>query len=246
MNSSFSPEMVYNTCEVFLKFLKKVNPLALKDVCGPVMIGPSSSHTLGALRIARFVHNMMGRCPKKVHFQLHQSFARTYQGHGTDRALLGGIMGLAEDDPSVKDALQTARQQEIDFAFEASDLGDTHPNTVRIEAWRGNLYQDVWGSSIGAGMIEIIRINGVECQLSGMYPTLIIINRDTPKALGRILECIEINVANLFLRRIHKLIHSALTIAELDQPLPNSKLLQLRLLDVVEEVQYVPSLEQRV
>ncbi len=219
--------------------------MSLSDVCGPVMIGPSSSHTLGALRIARFVHNLLGRTPEKVHFHLHASFARTYRGHGTDRALLGGIMGLNEDDPSVRDALTSAKANGLEFAFQPDDLGETHPNTVRIEAWFGSLYQDVWGASIGAGMIRITRINGVECLLSAMYPTLIIINRDTPRALGKILECIEINVANLYLRRINKLMNTALTIAELDEPFSPIKLHHLASLDVVEEAHYVPSLAAR-
>ncbi len=219
--------------------------MSLLDVAGPVMIGPSSSHTLGALRIGLFVNHIFGNIPEKVNFYLHQSFAETYTGHGTDRALIAGIMGYEQDDPEVKNSLIEARRKKINFEFISADLGDVHPNTVKIEAWCGRNFHEIWGSSIGAGMVKIIQINGVECSLNGMYPSLVVINKDTPNALGKILQKIEVNVANLYLKRINKLLGKAMSIIELDEEMKYTNLFAVKSLDVVEEAYYIRKLVKR-
>jgi len=190
--------------------------MGLLEVSGPVMTGPSSSHTLGALRIARFVYKLMG-IPESVVFTLHGSFALTYKGHGTDRALLAGIIGLKADDSRVKNAYELARQAGVKYEFEFEDLGDVHPNTVLIKAQKGELYNEVEGSSIGGGAIRITKINGVECSLAGDFPALVIVNKDRPGALKEILDCISVNIANVYLRRVNALEGIALTIIELDE-----------------------------
>jgi len=219
--------------------------MSLLDVAGPVMIGPSSSHTLGALRIGLFVNYLFGGAPEKVDFYLHQSFAETFEGHGTDRALIAGILGYDQDDPEVKNSLIDARRKKIKFNFLSADLGDVHPNTVKIEAWSGRNFQEVWGSSIGAGMIRIIQINGIECALTGSYPSLVIVNKDTPNALGKILQKIEVNVANLYLKRINKLLSKAMSIIELDEEMRYSNLFDIKSLDVVEEAYYINKLVRK-
>jgi len=206
------------------------------------MIGPSSSHTLGALRISTFMGNLLGGIPDKVVFYLHQSFAETYKGHGTDRALLAGVLGISQDDRRVKEATEIAKKSGMDFQFLKEDLGEVHPNTVKIVAWKGKKTHEIWGSSVGAGMVKIIRINGADCELSGMYPTLIILNSDTPKALGMILSKVEPNVANLYLKRVNKLLSKAVSIIELDEEIKESNLFEIRSLPVVSEVYYVKSL----
>lgn len=216
--------------------------MGLLEVSGPVMIGPSSSHTLGALRIARFVYKLMG-IPKSVVFVLHGSFALTYKGHGTDRALLAGILGLKPDDPKVKDAYKLAEQVGLRFEFEFADLGDVHPNTVLIKAQKGNLYNEVEGSSIGGGAIRITKINGVECSLAGDYPALVIVNKDKPGALKGILDCISVNIANVYLRRVNALEGIALTIIELDENPSDDVLECIRTLKNVIEV-YAVRLEE--
>ncbi|WP_448375165.1 L-serine ammonia-lyase, iron-sulfur-dependent subunit beta [Fervidobacterium sp.] len=190
--------------------------MGLLEVSGPVMTGPSSSHTLGALRIARFVYKLMG-IPDSVVFALHGSFALTYKGHGTDRALLAGIIGLKADDPRVKDAYKLAKDVGLKYEFEFADLGDVHPNTVLIKAQKGDLYNEVEGSSIGGGAIRITKINGVDCSLAGDFPALVIVNKDRPGALKGILDCIGVNIANVYLRRVNALEGTALTIIELDE-----------------------------
>lgn len=219
-----------------------MSDVSLLDVGGPVMIGPSSSHTLGALRIGRFGNYFLGKTPDKAEFFLHQSFGQTYMGHGTDRALLGGVMGFGDADRAVKNAFALALSRGLDFSFQQEDLGEVHPNTVKMLLYDGAMPQEIWASSVGAGMIRIIKINGVDCDLSGAYPTLILVNKDTPRALGMILEKIDANVANLYLRRINKLLAKALTIVELDSDLTLRSLLEIKSLSVIQEAYYVKSL----
>ncbi|MGQ9856950.1 MAG: L-serine ammonia-lyase, iron-sulfur-dependent subunit beta [Fervidobacterium sp.] len=212
--------------------------MGLIEVSGPVMTGPSSSHTLGALKIARFIYKLMGT-PDSVVFTLHGSFALTYKGHGTDRALLAGIMGIKPDDPKVKDAYKIAEENGLKFEFEFADLGDVHPNTVLIKAKKGEIYNEVEGSSIGGGAIRITKINGVDCSLEGNLPALVVVNKDRPGALKSILDCLDVNIANVYLRRINALQGIALTIIELDEN-PKAEVVEcLRNLKCVLEVYQV-------
>lgn len=216
--------------------------MGLLEVSGPVMTGPSSSHTLGALKIARFVYKLMG-IPDRVVFVLHGSFALTYRGHGTDRALLAGVLGLKPDNPDVKNSYDIAKMYGIQYSFEIDDLGDVHPNTVIIKAWKDDVYNEIEGSSIGGGAIRITKINGVECSLTGDYPTLVVVNKDKPGALKDILDCIKTNIANVYLRRVNALQGIALSIIELDENVNDDVLRCLRKLDCVIEL-YAVVLEE--
>jgi len=216
--------------------------VAIKDILGPMMIGPSSSHTLGAERIGRFVYGLMAGCPDRCSFHLHHSFCKTGKGHGTHKALVAGAIGLSESDPQIRNAFILAKARGLSWEFSEQDLGEVHPNTVRVESWKGSIFHEVVASSTGGGMIRVVRINGVDCDLSGEYPAILLINKDTRKALARILEQVGVNVANLYLRRVNKLSAKALTIIELDEEMPFSNLFALKSLDVVEEAFYVPSL----
>jgi len=193
----------------------------LLKVVGPVMVGPSSSHTLGALRIAQFVYELIGGIPNEVTFILHESFSKTHRGHGTDRALLAGILGLKQDDPNIKNAYDIAKSKELKYSFIVEDLGDVHPNTVRIKVFKDGIPHEIEGSSIGGGDIKITFIDSVSCELSWDYDTLVIVNKDAPSALKSILDVIKVNVANLYLRRINLLQEKAITIIELDEPIEN-------------------------
>jgi L-serine dehydratase len=191
--------------------------MGMLDVVGPVMVGPSSSHTLGALKIARFVYKLINGIPDEVEFHLHGSFAQTYLGHGTDRALIAGVLGLREDDYEIKNAYDLANKKNLKFKFIKTDLGDVHPNTVLIRAKKNDRINEVQGVSIGGGAIKITKINGVDCDLSGDYNTLIIVNRDVKGALENILRVVHVNVANLYLKRTSILEGRSLTILELDE-----------------------------
>lgn len=144
------------------------------EILGPIMVGPSSSHTAGACKIARVAAKI---CPKKyskVIFYLHGSFAMTYKGHGTDRALLGGIMGFKTYDDRIRDAFELAKSQNINYEFIPTNLGENfHPNTVKILFIYEDHEEYVIGSSIGGGNMVIVNINGTEVEFDGTHPTLL-------------------------------------------------------------------------
>lgn len=162
--------------------------ISMFEILGPVMIGPSSSHTAGAQRIGKAMYMIVGEEKiAEVHFNLHGSFHLTLKGHGTDRALVGGILGLDSCDPAIRDSLQLADEAGLLYTFEGADLGDVHPNTVKIVATAvsGKTYSLV-GSSIGGGNIEIVEINGIRSRFSGKFPSVVITHMDTLGIVSRI------------------------------------------------------------
>jgi L-serine dehydratase len=190
--------------------------MSMLDVAGPVMVGPSSSHTLGALRIARFAYKLLGKIPEKVDFFLHGSFSTTYHGHGSDKALLAGIMGYREYDYEIRNAYEIAKKNGLHFNFIKADLGDVHPNTILIKMTDSKKTYKIRGASIGGGAIEINEINGVQCSLNWNFDTLILVAEDKPGVLEKILKIIHVNIANLYLRRVGALNNKAVSILELD------------------------------
>lgn len=131
------------------------------DIIGPVMVGPSSSHTAGAVSIGKFVYEWLGGCPNEAEIILYGSFAKTYQGHGTDRALLGGLLGMATDDIRIKHAIEIAEDRKMKFSFQLEEQCPyfDHPNTAVIKAKRGEKTVKVGGASIGGGLSKIFRID---------------------------------------------------------------------------------------
>lgn len=170
------------------------------EVLGPVMVGPSSSHTAGALRCARVAASLMGGRVARVRFTLWNSFAHTYRGHGTDRALVAGVLGLDTDDERIRDAFDLAREAGLAFEFvEAGDDTSVHPNTVDIdlEGESGARCQ-VRGESLGGGKMRISRINGVGVDITGAYATLFVSHKDAPgilASLTHLLAMAEVNIA---------------------------------------------------
>ncbi len=178
------------------------------DIVGPNMIGPSSSHTAGACKLGYVAHKLSRGDIKAVTFQLHGSFAKTYRGHGTDKALLGGILGFEADDERIKYSFELAKEKEIEYTFMEVDLGDQHPNTVRLDITKSNGDKmTVLGSSIGGGNIKITEIDGVELEFTGEYPTLIISHSDKPGVIGKVTSILgqhEINIAFMRVYRYNK------------------------------------------
>jgi L-serine dehydratase len=164
-----------------------MNNIGVFDILGPIMIGPSSSHTAGAARLGKVARAVAGGEVKSVKFFLHGSFAKTYKGHGTDRALVAGILGMEPNDIKLRDSLEIAEEQGLNIEFIEGDLGDVHPNTVKflIEGKDGNKCE-VMGSSIGGGSIKINEVNGNNVEFTGDYPTLIISNRDVPGSVSKV------------------------------------------------------------
>lgn len=155
------------------------------DILGPIMVGPSSSHTAGACRIAQMARMITSEGFNEVEFELHGSFAKTYKGHGTDKALLAGVMNIGPDDDRLRNSFEIADEIGLTYSFTASDLGDVHPNTAKINFKYpdGHVYS-VTGSSIGGGNVVIIDINGIGVQFMGKKPTLILKYIDTIGIIG--------------------------------------------------------------
>lgn len=167
-----------------------MSQFSLFDIAGPIMVGPSSSHTAGAAKIGQFARALFDGTPTKVHFLLHGSFGDVYKGHATDKALLGGVMKFAPDDVRIKEAFEIADQKGLKYEFEPGTLGGGfHPNSVRITLENDKRTMSMIGSSIGGGNIEINRINGFDIHMMGnsteQYFTVIVENENLPGMLAK-------------------------------------------------------------
>lgn len=190
------------------------------DIIGPIMIGPSSSHTAGAVRIGQVARKLLGEEVVEAILQFHGSFAQTYKGHGTDRALVGGLLGFAPDDARIKSSLDIAAQRGLRVCIETVELREAHPNTVIIKM-RGLSGKElsVSGSSIGGGNIIITRIDNLEVQIYGDYHTLAVLHQDTAGMVAKVTGFLAekgINIARMYLSRSRRG-GEALMIIELDQ-----------------------------
>lgn len=169
------------------------------DVIGPQMIGPSSSHTAGAARLGMVAKKISKSEIRKVSFLLHGSFAKTYRGHGTDKALIAGILGMDPSDENLKYSMEIANEKNLEYEFIETDLGDVHSNTVKIVMIdRDGRKSELIGSSIGGGNIKVIEINGLTVEFAGEYPTLIVRHIDQPSVIANvtnILGNLGINIA---------------------------------------------------
>lgn len=192
------------------------------DIIGPAMIGPSSSHTAGAVRIGLVARHLFGVPPKRATVELHGSFASTGIGHATDRAIVAGLLGWQPDDPRLKDSLETAAGEGVDVEFVAVDLGETmHPNTARITLSAGAAHSLVLtASSVGGGSIEIVGVDDYAVRFAAQLPTVAIWHDDRPGFLAHvtaIFACVDTNIATIQTARRHRAAE-ALTIVELDVP----------------------------
>lgn len=198
--------------------------ISVFDVLGPNMIGPSSSHTAGAAIIACLARKMVNGPIKNVTFTLYGSFAKTYRGHGTDRALVGGILGFATDDTRIRDSFQLAREQGLKFTF-AEDEKETeiYPNTVdiRMENEAGRV-MTIRGESLGGGKVRIVRINRVKVDFTGEYSAVIVIHQDKPGVVAHITKELSDRYVNIAFMRLFREAKGdvAYTIVESDDRLP--------------------------
>lgn len=181
--------------------------VSLLDIIGPVMVGPSSSHTAGACRLGLLARCLVGGTPERARVELHGSFARTGEGHGTDKAIVGGLMGFRPDDERLRDALGIAEREGLDYRFEKTTLGeenDVHPNTVRITLERGDRNSVMVGSSLGAGRVLVSEIEGYPVEVTGNYHTIVLVAEDVKGSVARIASILAedaINIATLRLTR---------------------------------------------
>jgi L-serine dehydratase len=197
--------------------------VSILDIIGPVMVGPSSSHTAGACKLGLLARALIGGTPERAVIELHGSFARTGEGHGTDKAIVGGLLGFRPDDERLRDALQIMEREGLDYRFEKTTLGDegdVHPNTVRITAERGDRRVPMMGSSLGAGRVLVTQIDGYPVEVSGNYHTIVLIAEDRPgsvAAIASILASSGVNIATLRLTRRERG-GDAFMVIEVDQP----------------------------
>lgn len=203
------------------------------DIIGPVMIGPSSSHTAGAVRIARAAKAVLGEKIIRAEITLYGSFAKTGRGHGTDRALAGGLLGMDTDDPRIKDALTIASHDGLKILFNYNYSENIHPNTVdfNITSTSGRTVY-VEGCSTGGGNIIISRINQFEVNIDGRYPALLVEHADKPGVLGRAATLLgqnAINIAQIRMAREQKGINK-LAVIETDEPCPEE--IRQRIIDM--------------
>lgn len=188
------------------------------DIIGPVMIGPSSSHTAGAARIGKAAREIFGAEPQSAEILLYDSFAKTYRGHGTDVALVGGLLGFEPDDKRLPQALTIAKERGLSLAFKPQIESANHPNTVTLKLRAGERCLSVTGVSIGGGSIRITAIDGFETALSGNSPTLLILHRDIKGVVAQVagaLYAADVNIGTMTVTRSAKG-EQAMTIIEVD------------------------------
>lgn len=216
------------------------------DIIGPVMVGPSSSHTAGAARLGRMARTILGEQPSAVEIGLHGSFAQTYRGHGTDKALVAGLLGLKPDDAHIKDALSSAPQQGLDVDFKTIDLGDTaHPNTVlfHLTGVSGRKVKII-GASTGGGSIKITEIDGYSVELTGEYYTLISIHQDKPGVIALVTHILAQEGVNIAFMRVSRREKGsqALAIIEADLSIPKHILTAVQSIPAVKLALLIPPL----
>ena len=179
--------------------------VSLLDIIGPVMVGPSSSHTAGACRLGLLARGLVGGTPQTARIQLHGSFARTGEGHGTDKAIVGGLMGFRPDDERLRTALEIMEREQLDYRFERTTLDDdAHPNTARITLTRGDRSAQMVGASLGAGRVLVSEIDGYPVEVTGNLHSIVLGAEDVKGSVARIsglLADADVNIATLRLSR---------------------------------------------
>ena len=215
----------------------------LFDILGPVMVGPSSSHTAGAVRIGRMARRLLGEnTPRMAHIVLSGSFAATGQGHGTDRALIAGLLGMQPDDERIPFSFDIARAEGMGYSFSCMNLPGEHPNTAKIELeGTSGKKLSMTAASLGGGRIMVVEMNGLRVSFSGDLPTLIVLNRDQPghvRDVSDILARTGVNIATLHLYRDYPG-GNAVMIIETDKAVPLESIERLRAIRGITGVTFV-------
>lgn len=214
----------------------------LFDIIGPVMVGPSSSHTAGAVRIGYIASKMLLDTPAAAEIILHGSFATTGVGHGTDKALIAGLLGMQPDDIRIPDSFRIAEENGLKFEFKTQNLKNAHPNTAYLKvSGRNGKKLEVQAASIGGGRIQIHKLDGIDVNFSAEKPTLIVHNQDQPGYVGKISSKLAehgINIATMQLYRYQRGGY-AVMVMETDQDVPDVYLDWFRKLDGIIKVTYI-------
>lgn len=215
--------------------------MSLTNIIGSIMVGPSSSHTAGAVRIGQMARILLKDTPVSAKIYLHGSFATTGKGHGTDRALVAGILGMKPDDMRIPDSFTIAEQEKFQFSIEPVTIKNAHPNTalIQLKGEHGRELE-VQASSVGGGQIMINKIDGIEVNFNGESPTLIIHNLDQPGHVAEVTSTLSqksVNIATMQLYREKKGAYAVMVI-ETDQLIPEEVITWLEHLDGIIKVTY--------
>lgn len=208
------------------------------DIIGPVMIGPSSSHTAGAARIGKMARELFGREPEWANISFYGSFAKTYKGHGTDVAIIGGIMDFETDDERIIEAKKIAREKGMRVKIREEEALTDHPNTARIKLGDQDGEMELVGISIGGGKIEIIELNGFELSLTGHHPAILVVHEDkfgAVAAVSTVLAKHKMNIGKMDVSR-QEVGKMALMTIEVDQHIEDALLDELKALPEVSQV----------
>lgn len=216
------------------------------DMIGPVMIGPSSSHTAGVVRIGRAAIRLLGARPETATITFYNSFAKTYQGHGSDRAILGGLLDFKTDDARIKTSFEHVKEAGLRFEFKAvGNASALHPNTIKLNLVSGEKSVEVIGESLGGGVINISEVNGFTANFSARLHTLIITAEDKKGSIAFIADVIshdDINIATMSVSRKGKN-DDACQVIEMDSGLKPITLEYIRSLNWVHQVIYMPDID---
>ncbi|WP_345120927.1 L-serine ammonia-lyase, iron-sulfur-dependent subunit beta [Hymenobacter antarcticus] len=218
------------------------------DMIGPVMIGPSSSHTAGVVRIARAAIRMLGAVPTEAVVTFYNSFARTYEGHGSDRAIVAGLLGYPADDTRIRTAFEHAAEAGLRYTFQSvANASTMHPNTIKLNLLNGATGHrvEIVGQSRGGGVIRIVEVDGFPSDFSGSLHTLIVDAHDVPGSIAFIASVIahdDCNIATMFVSRKGRN-DAARQFIEMDSPIKEITLAYLRQLSWVQRITYIPTLD---
>ena len=214
----------------------------LFDIVGPVMVGPSSSHTAGAVRIGHIARRLLNEPVAKAEIYLHGSFRATGKGHGTDRALIAGLLEMGTDDERIPDSFSWADKQGMEYSFAGIELREAHPNSVLMKlTGKNGRYQEIVAASLGGGRIKICKIDGLEANFCGDYPTLIVRNQDEPGHVAEVTSMLShksVNIATMQLYR-DKRGGSAVLVLECDKEVPRESIKWLEKLEGIHKVTYL-------
>jgi L-serine dehydratase len=217
---------------------------SLFEVIGPVMIGPSSSHTAGAVRLGRLAAAVFGGTPSRARILLHGSFATTGHGHGTDLALVAGLLGMTPDDERIVTALALAAEGGLEITFEQADLGETHPNTARFLLSSADQAEMlVQGCSVGGGDVVLTRIDDFDVEVSGDLPVLVVEHTDRPGVIAGVSAVLAeegVNIAGMRVSRERRGAR-ALMVIETDQVVDDATVAAVVGVHDVHEVRSVPA-----
>jgi L-serine dehydratase len=212
------------------------------DMIGPIMIGPSSSHTAGVVRIARAAVRVLGGRPERAEIIFYNSFARTYEGHGSDRAIIAGLLDFAPDDARIKTSLELAKAEQLDYTFKSVGNASTlHPNSIRLRLKRGQREVEILGESKGGGVINIAELNGFKADFTGNLHTLIIFAADVKGSIAFIADVLahdDCNIATMSVSRKGKN-DLACQVIEMDSGIKTVTFDYLKSLSWVNEVIYL-------